>query len=323
MDSDPDWEFREKVITIIERHLSHSAVVRRNVYLPVLNSESGRTRQCDIVIEEGLEPRKTISIVEVQKRGSKPKINEFNGWVEKMREVGAQYLICVSEAGFPKSIKEKADQIGPTVRLMTYNQLEKEIWPIPPTAFSEILDVVTYIKLNGYEMEHQHLIRVNLNKSLPNPFEKIFRINEDQLLSPTDIVDWHLFGIPKNLDELPRDKDFALVVEFKDEFEHLTYSGKWVGLKRLKISIDLRISSKTVNWEAATYEQRGWGEISWVLRASTIVDGKPFDLITPLSRVAPGKYSMGRPIIMGDHKAFLSLGEKGYKTHRYSDNHDS
>ena len=121
-----DWKTQEKVVTIIERHLGQGAKVRRNVHLPVLESKIGRTRQCDIVIEEGTEPRQTISIVEVQKRGKKPEINEFGGWVKKMREVGAQHLICVSELGFPRSIKEEADLIGPTVRLLTLKKIEED-----------------------------------------------------------------------------------------------------------------------------------------------------------------------------------------------------
>ncbi|MBA7542025.1 hypothetical protein ES705_34341 [subsurface metagenome] len=134
-------------------------------------------------------------------------------------------------------------------------------------------------------------------------------------------MDWHLFGNPKNLNELPKNIKFALSVEFRDKFEHLTYSGRWIKIKKLIIQLELFIESKTINWGAATYEQRGWGEIGWLLQASTILDGKSFDIITPIKRVAPGKYNMGRPIIMGDHDAFLSIGEKGYKTHRYSDNH--
>lgn len=87
MDSDADWNFREKVITIIERHLDQSATVRHDVKLPVLKSKKGRFRQCDIVIEEGLAPRKTISIVEIQKRNTKPEVNEFNGWIKINQEV--------------------------------------------------------------------------------------------------------------------------------------------------------------------------------------------------------------------------------------------
>jgi len=142
MADDVDWQLQEKVVALLERHIANSASVRRNVHLPVLKSASGRTRQCDVVVVEGKEPRTTISIVEVQKRQSKPDINEFNGWVEKMREVGAQHLICVSSADFPKSIHEKSDEIGPTVRLLTLRQLEQGQWPIPPTICSDELEVV-------------------------------------------------------------------------------------------------------------------------------------------------------------------------------------
>ena len=131
MESDPNWKLKEKIVTIIERHLEHDAVVERDRNLPVLTSKSGRTRQCDVVITEGAKPRQTISIVEVQDRGSKPTINDFEGWVTKMRQVGAQHLICVSEQGFPSSIEERADELGPTIRLLTLKQLEEHSSPFP------------------------------------------------------------------------------------------------------------------------------------------------------------------------------------------------
>lgn len=36
--------------------------------MPVLGSKSGRTRQCDVVVKEGDEPRITRTLVEVQTR---------------------------------------------------------------------------------------------------------------------------------------------------------------------------------------------------------------------------------------------------------------
>jgi len=315
------WKTQEKVVTIIERHLGQGAKVRRNVHLPVLSSHNRRTRQCDIVIEEGTEPRQTISIVEVQKRASKPEINEFNGWIEKMSAVGAQDLICVSELGFPSSIEEKADQIGPTVRLLTLKKIEKDSWPIPPTSFSRTLDVVRYVQLKGLQFKYPHLVKIDPQASnkLPNPHEKIFRIEDGRLVSVTDIMDWHLFGNPNNLAELPRNQQIPLGVNITGGFEHRTYSGDWVKLTNLLIHIELSISSKTLNWTAETYEQRGWGEVAWVLRGSSELDSKIFDIITPLKRIAPGEYRMGRPITMGDYDAFLSLGDTGYKAKRYVD----
>ncbi len=124
------WEIAEEVVTLLEQAISPGAKVERNVQLPNL-TDQGEKCQCDVVIRNGQPPRETISIVEVQDRGSKVKINTFRGWCMKMRDVGAQHLICVSEKGFPRSIRKKALKMGPTVRLLTLTQLEsKERWPL-------------------------------------------------------------------------------------------------------------------------------------------------------------------------------------------------
>ena len=119
------WEGYEKLVAFLELFLTPDAQVRHNVYLPVLGSPSNRTRQCDVVIEHWLGPRKSLTIVEVQKRKKKPTINEFQGWLEKMNDVGAQQLICVSELGYPKSVIEQAaTRVGSRVALMTLKELE-------------------------------------------------------------------------------------------------------------------------------------------------------------------------------------------------------
>jgi hypothetical protein len=61
-----DWEITEIIVTIVERQIRPSAVIRRDVNLPVIGSKTGKTRQCDIVIEEGYDARKTILIIEAQ-----------------------------------------------------------------------------------------------------------------------------------------------------------------------------------------------------------------------------------------------------------------
>ena len=131
--AEKDWETLEKVVAILEQHLDHNAVVRQNVALPVIGNDSGRTCKCDVVIVQGDEPRQTISIVEVQKRAGKPKINDFRGWLLKMQELGAQHLLRVSEAGFPSSIEDLAMKQGPSVRLLTISKLESGTLPLPQT----------------------------------------------------------------------------------------------------------------------------------------------------------------------------------------------
>ena len=105
-----DWKFFEEIVTILEGKINKESNVVQNVNLPVIDSPSNRVRQCDVVIYTGNAPRQTMTIVEVQKRGSKPDINTFNGWLEKMKEVGAQHLLCVSQQGFPASIQEKSEK---------------------------------------------------------------------------------------------------------------------------------------------------------------------------------------------------------------------
>ena len=292
-----------------------------------MKSASGRTRQCDVVIVEGDDPRKTISIVEVQKRQSKPEINEFNSWVEKMREVGSQHLICVSRAGFPRSIEERADEIGPTVRLLTLRQLEQQEWPIPTVFCTQELEVVRYERLLGLRMEGEHVFRVDPknhnNPQNPDPHQKMFQLKDGRLLSATDIVDWHLFAHPKNLSALPKNQSITLGIKFdwgwNEGLQFQDFGGKWVFLKGLVIQISIHIRTAPLDWTLSAYEQRGWGEAAWILRGRADVGGESFDVAAPLKRVAPGQYTIGHPVALGDLDAFVAFGEAGYKAHQLRD----
>ena len=114
------WKTEEEIVAYIEASINPSAKVLHDVKLPVLGFN--QTRQCDVVIKYGNDPRSVVFIVEVQKRGRKVEINTFHGWVKKMEDVGANGLICVSEAGFPKSIIDQVEnRIGPKVRLVTFH----------------------------------------------------------------------------------------------------------------------------------------------------------------------------------------------------------
>lgn len=120
------WELVEKVVAKLEKAISPTARVEHNIYLPDLNGDTD-PRQIDVAIWTGVEPRETLSIVEVQDRDSKVDINTFEGWLGKMHDVGAQHLICVSTKGFPKSIINKAIRQGPSVRLITLNEIVPEV----------------------------------------------------------------------------------------------------------------------------------------------------------------------------------------------------
>src|SRR5262249_3205465 len=78
-----------------------------------------------VVVTTGPAHRRTRTIIEVQRRGKKVDVLHFDGWLAKMRALGAQHLVCVSVAGYPASVIEKAARIGPTVRLVTLKELQR------------------------------------------------------------------------------------------------------------------------------------------------------------------------------------------------------
>lgn len=121
---EPKWRTIERVVALLESTLDPSATVEHDSHLPDLLTP-GITRQCDVVVTTGAEFRRTRTIVEVQRRSRAVDIAHFDAWVAKMRAVGAQHLVCVSTTGFPSSVKKKAAQHGPTVRLVTLKELAK------------------------------------------------------------------------------------------------------------------------------------------------------------------------------------------------------
>ncbi len=321
--NDSNWKLKEKTVTILERHLEHSAKIERDINLPVLTSLSGRARQCDVVITEGTIPRQTISIAEVQNRNSKPTINDFEGWIVKMGQVGAQHLICVSEKGFPASIKERAKELGPTVRLLTLKQLEHRDKPFPLSIFSNDLQLVRYDKLVGLQIEYNYLVKVNSNdkKELPSPHEKIFKL-DGHFLSVTDIMDSHFFKTPKNLEELPINQTIPLIVNFTklgNDFQHKTYDGDWIQVKSIKINFRLFIKNKKCKWELESYEQDGYGQIGWVSKVKTTIDEKVFHAIQPIKLVSKNQYYFGKVIMMSEHDTFIYQNGITYKAEQYRD----
>lgn len=126
-EAEPRWRLVERLVAMLEKALMPEARVEHDVRLP--NLRTGHPSQCDIVIRYGRPPRETMTIVEVQDRSSRVAINEFRGWLKKREDVGAQHLICVSALPFPQSIIDDVKLIGPTVRLVTLRELERNDWP--------------------------------------------------------------------------------------------------------------------------------------------------------------------------------------------------
>ena len=186
----------EHLVHLIEQSISSGSTVEHNVYLPVIGSQSGRTRQCDVVIRTGQKPRETVTIVEVQDRTSRPDINTFGGWLDKLKDVGAQHLICVSRHEFPISIKERAIAAGNTVRLITLKEVPAESLPIGVVFTSEKFDLKDFtIGCGISEDEVQELgIKEAVEATmLPgrhhrfDVYEKCWSLDKNELISLADL----------------------------------------------------------------------------------------------------------------------------------------
>lgn len=322
-----DCYIQEKVVALIEQFLDEEATIKHNVQLPVLNSKSGATRQCDVVIFQGKKPRQTISIIEVQKRGSKVEINDFSGWLKKRDGVGAQHLICVSEKGFPKSIIEQAELEGPSVRLMTLKNLESDGWPLPSNMFNEELDITEYEKLNGITVEGHHLIKVkHMGQEHTDPHDARFRApNSDLNMSATDVADWYLFKNPDQLINIPADGTSKLVEIYANwgmrvGLTYLDMGGTWVPLKSMRIQLRVSRHKGKLSWNASEYFQFDWGEgIAWAMRGDAEYKGKRVSVVVPIKTQGNGQYIHGHPHVIGDFDAFLIVGNQTYKAINFDD----
>jgi hypothetical protein len=126
---EPAWKHKQRVVRLLEQALSPGSKVDHDVELPEIGT--GTKRQCDAVIYTPRTPTHTIvGIVEVQDREKPADIATYDGWIAKMAKVGAQYLVCVSGAGFSESVVRDAATRGPMVTLLTLKELEEGSCPL-------------------------------------------------------------------------------------------------------------------------------------------------------------------------------------------------
>lgn len=274
-----DWKEIEKIVAKIEDLISENCTVEHNVYLPNLNSDKGLTRQCDVVITCGKSPRKTISIVEVQDRNTKVDIVHFDGWVQKMRDVGAQHLICVSRKGFPESVIEKAKKIGPTVRLVELEEID-HIGALPYTELTFVHYVIS-----------EFHVSIDKGSSIPNNFtlevqDKIF-LFAGKKCSILDIASYFIYKnedtIPEN-DVITPSTDDILSFSAPDE-GHLLYI--LYQHKSVKVTFHAEIKYSRLVYKAAirsfTYKQIGTDPFAWFLIAEVDLDGKKEQIQIPMT----------------------------------------
>jgi hypothetical protein len=276
----------ELVVELIQKSIEPDAEIIQNAQLPVLTSPSKRTRQCDIVILSGPSFRRTKTIVEVQDRSSQVDINNFNGWLLKLEEIGAQHLICVSRQEFPESIVEKTLQLGNKVKLITL----KEANPveIPQSFFKSGLKYInfqinnyvtiniTYSKEDEKSLGINELIKSQLDSKNLNSDDKLFSLDKRELKSIYKLCQESI----ENLDN--PDSGINTI-----KFDRLKGQPLFLHINGIFTRIGLTV---TFNWKNEVhvfpvsilkYEQLGDGSLAWIFEANATIKGKPISIKMP------------------------------------------
>jgi len=281
---DPHWKHVEKIAASLEQSLSPMAKVRHNVILPVLGIP-GDTRQCDVVITYEI-PRPFIAIVEVQDRRRKPTINEFEGWVEKMREVGANALICVSECGYPDSIKNRVlRKYGPIVTLLTLSELKE------PQILKSMIIPQSTIRYHSYRIHSVGMVELEgkqfqSGEDVPQPLQfnyidKIFQYGDSpERRSLQDFVSLIFNQNLRNpqLTDMPTGKTIECNINIHLDNESILWvycAEKRFKVLTLPVSVILEISETKIPVKCYSYRQEMIDNVqAWVADANGIVKGE-------------------------------------------------
>ena len=266
-----DGHFLEKLVLAIEQSISPEAVVEQNVYLPILNSDIGATAQCDIVIRTGKKPRETITIIEVQDRNKAVDINDFRGWQQKLVDVGAQHLYCVSRKPFSESIKEKAAKTGNTIKLITLRQLDETQIPINFFEFTFIYDDVDVLQISKKKVlfptlqkpgDELNLEQLNNELKFLKTNDLKFSIDKENLIALSTICIKNIF---EEKDVITRTDTLDLG---NDDQKPLYYfsNGQF---NSIQLQIDYTWSSKKIQVPVSilSYDQDDHGVLAWVLES--------------------------------------------------------
>lgn len=259
----------EKLVQLIEQSINPEAKVEHDVQMPILTSQKGATTQCDVVITTGNPPRETITIIEVQDRDSKPAANDFRGWQQKLDDVGAQHLICVSRKGFTESEIERASQSGNRIRLVTLSELDTE--SIPLNFFEMYFDFENFdikpigdvaLTLSGSDQKKYGIEeKASIGKKDDILNEKLFSEDKKEIVSLYDLCKKYV--TPQK--EIDSGKNR---LEFLQDQNHIFYliDGHFVRCE-LKFEYEWIYEHVHIPASILAYEQNEFGTLVWVLKA--------------------------------------------------------
>lgn len=287
-----DGKYLEHLVHLIEKSINSDARVEHDVNLPVITSTIGATRQCDIVITQGKPPRQTVTIIEVQDRGSKPSRNDFGGWVEKLKEVGAQHLICVSREGFSASVIEKAAQSGTTVRLIELKEIGEDQIPLDIFSFSLIISDFNIKKVEGiefdakkedFEKNYQAGDRIDLG--IINFHSPIFSEDGENIISLYQLI---RNNFPVQSGKTSGNSRLSLpVYENKNVF--LLIDGQVIKT-RFKVDFEWIGEVYEVPINMMSYTQNGHGVLAWILEGEQQTERGTWKFRMPVERREDGNF---------------------------------
>ncbi len=259
--------YLEKIVELLERSINPEAKVERNVELPIVNSKTGETTQCDIVITSGIKPRETITIVEVQNRSRKPERGQVWSWLKKLEEIDAQHLICVSKKGFPKSVKELASQCGNKLKLVHLKEINVESIPLDMLEMhfqyedfkiDSILEQEAEIKISGIDLDVYDLDEKKINLSGIKYTDRIFSRDRSKLLSLSELCSELVPTLMKN----GKGENRLLIKEANGPL-YLLYEKVFLSIEiDVKFKWSKKIFEIPVNILA--YEQDEYGALAWL-----------------------------------------------------------
>lgn len=280
--NDPDWLSTEKLVKLIEKSISPDSIVEHNVYLLDLTSLNNKKRQCDIVITTGTKNRQTRTIVEVQNRKSKFNITFFHGLLQKMKDVGAQHLICVSTIGFSKTIIEKVRLLGGTVRLITLTKHDTSNLPI------DFVQLIVNQYSSGYYLDELPKITFFENSGELIPLAEIRFI-----VSALPDKEFEISELAQRFVELLKpQKSGIYIMSFPnvDSTLKIRYNDRFFDVQKFSWNINIEVTKHEIPIEAYSYDQLDSGSIAWVLEGRTKINGK-----NKLIRM---------PVVSGPHNTF-------------------
>ncbi|MGI2134029.1 hypothetical protein ACRN93_22280 [Shewanella baltica] len=304
----------EKIVELIERSISPSSVISQNVMLPVLNSQTGRTRQCDVVIESGPEFRRNVTIVEVQDRKSQVNIATFNDWLQKLDDVGANGLICISRNEFPESVKEVARFEGNRVLLVNLKEETPESLPLNFLSFYVSYEnvCITGIDVLSCCVEKGSIDLKLVDRQLIHSNEKIwsrdkiYNMSFVELISPL-IKELHegSKGVVKDVATFTFENDRRLVLYCYINGEYVR-----VGLNvTARYTYDIHLLSMAVS----SYEQIEHGTLAWVFEIDHETSNGKIKTKVPVIKHGNNAYKMLGIINSSDFNSQVTISELGEK----------